>query len=260
VSLLAAALALCGIVTPQAAAAPAVSLRAKLTPNRLDAATAVSIGFRLAPGPQGEQPPLSEFDLRLPPGMTFAGSTLGLAVCSPARLLALGPGGCPHESLIGFGSAQVRVPFGTQAVREAAPLSIFMARPVGQRTTALFYFDGRRPVLAPLLLRSEVATLPGSGNSALITPIPPILTTPDGPEAAVRALRATIGPSRLRYFKRVDGRVVAYHPRGIAIPSSCPPGGFVFAAELRFRDGSHAHAETAVPCPGSRGGQGGGGE
>jgi len=247
-----AALALGGIAAP-ASAAPAVTLRAQLRPDRPGAATAVSLGFQIAPGPGGELPPLGDFALRLPPGMSFAASTLGLATCSAARLLSAGAAGCPHESLIGFGSARVRVPFGAQVVREAAPVSIFMAQPVGQRTTALFYFDGRRPVIAPLVLRSEVVTPRGSADSVLRTPIPPIAGPPDGPEGTMLALRATIGPSRLRYSKRVGRRVVAYRPRGIAIPRRCPRRGFVFAAEFRFRDGSRTNAATAVPCPGSAG-------
>jgi hypothetical protein len=245
---LAATLALTGLAAP-AAAAPAVTLRAELRPLRLGAATAVSFGFHVAAGPRGELPPLSSFALRLPSGMGFAASELGLATCTAPTLLSRGAGGCPHESLIGFGSAQVRVPFGTQAVREVAHVSIFMAQPVAQRTTTLFYFDGRKPVIAPLVLQSEVLTQRTSPGSVLTTPIPPIPTAPESPEGAMVALRASIGPRRLRYFKRVDGRNVVYRPRGIAIPTTCPPGGFAFVAEFRFRDGSRTEARSTVPCP-----------
>lgn len=238
-----------GGLASAAAAAPTVTLQAKLRPTKLGAASTVSLGFHVAAGPHGEQPPLGDFALRLPTGMGFAGSTLGLATCAAPALLARGAGGCPHESLIGFGYAQVQVPFGAQLVRETARVSIFMARPVRQHTTTLFYFDGRRPVIAPLVLRSEVVTPEGSLDSVLTTPVPPILTTPDGPEGTLVSLQASIGPPGLRYFKRVDHRTVAYRPRGIAIPETCPPGGFHFAAEFRFRDGSHTRARTRVPCP-----------
>jgi hypothetical protein len=245
---LAAALALAVPAAP-AAAAPAVTLRAELRPLELGADTTVSFGFHVAAGPGGELPPLSNFALRLPSGMGFAASTLGLATCSAPALLSRGAGGCPHESLIGFGAAQVRVPFGTQAVREAARVSIFMAQPVERHTTTLFYFDGRRPVIAPLVLQSEVLTPASSPGSVLRTPIPPIPTAPESPEGAMVALRASIGPRRLRYFKRIDGRTVAYRPRGIGIPAICPPGGFAFLAEFSFRDGSRTTARSTVPCP-----------
>jgi hypothetical protein len=241
-------LVLGGLASP-AAAAPTVSLRAKLEPLKLGADTTVSLGFHVARGPRGELPPLSNFALRLPSGMGFAASTLGLATCSASTLLARGVPGCPHESLIGFGAAQVQVPFGTQVVPETARVSILMTRPVEGHTTTLFYFDGRRPVIAPLVLKSEIVTPESSLDSVLRTPIPPIPTAPEGPEGAMRALRASIGPPGLRYFKRVNHRTVAYRPRGISIPETCPPGGFAFAAKFRFRDGSRTGAKTVVPCP-----------
>jgi hypothetical protein len=244
-----AVLVLAGLASP-AAAAPVVSLQAKLQPEKLGASTSVSLGFHVVPGPRGELPPLSSFALRLPSGMGFAATTLGLATCSAPALLSMGPHGCAHESLIGFGSAQVQVPFGTQIVHEAARVSIFMTKPVDQHTTALFYFDGRKPVIAPLVLQSEVVTPANSHDSVLTTAIPPIPTVPDGPEVTMVALRASIGPRRLRYFKHVHHRLVAYRPKGISIPETCPSRGFTFVAKFRFRDSSSAVARTVVPCPG----------
>ncbi len=246
--ILAAGLILAGSAPP-AVAAPAIAFQAQLEPLRLGAGTTVSLGFHVAPGPSGELPPLSEFALRLPSGMGFASSRLGLATCSEPMLLSGGAGACPHESLIGFGSAQVQVPFDAQAVREVARVSIFMARPVGGHTTTIFYFDGRRPVIAPLALRGEIVTPDGSPDSVLETPIPPILTGPESPEGTMVALRASIGPRRLRYFKRVDHRIVAYRPRGMTLPETCPSGGFPFVAEFRFRDGSSTRARSVVACP-----------
>jgi hypothetical protein len=243
-----AVLLLGGLASP-AAAAPAVSLRAKLEPLKPGANTTVSLSFHVTRGPHGELPPLSNFALRLPSGMGFAASTLGLATCSASTLLARGVPGCPHESLIGFGAAQVQVPFGTQVVRETAHVSIFMTRPVRQHTTTLFYFDGRKPVIAPLVLQSEIVTPESSHDSVLTTPIPPIPTAPEGPEGTMLSLRASIGPPSLRYFKRVNHRTVAYRPRGISIPETCPSGGFAFVAKFRFRDGSSTGARTVVPCP-----------
>jgi hypothetical protein len=241
-----------GVSAAPALAAPKATLRANLQPNRLGADTTVSIGFRIDPGADGELPPLSGFSLRLPSGMGFAASTLGLATCSASTLLSRGANGCPHESLMGFGSARVQVPFDTGAVSETASVSIFMTKPVSQRTTTLFYFDGRRPVIAPLVLQSQVLTPRGSHDSVLATPIAPIPTVPDGPEVAMVALRASIGPPTLRYFKRVDHRRVAYKPEGLSIPGRCPRGGFGFGASFLFRDGSRTGAQAVVPCPPSR--------
>lgn len=232
-----------------AVAAPQAMLTAKLQPGKPGATGAVSIAFHLRPGRGEALPSLSDFALRMPAGMGFAASQLGLATCSASRLLSFGAQGCPHESLMGYGSAQVRVPFGTQTVGEAARVFIFMAKPVDERTTTLFYFDGRSPVIAPIVLRSQVVTPDGSSESVLDTPVQAIPSTPDGPEASLVALRSTLGPLSLRYHRRVGGRRVPYWPGGISIPARCPRGGFRFEARFTFRDGSKMRAHTTVPCP-----------
>lgn len=237
------------LTAPVTVAAPQATLTAKLRPEKLGAAAEVSVAFHLRPGLGEALQPLTNFALHLPRGMGFASSQLGLATCSPSRLLSSGVNGCPRESLMGNGSAQVRVPFGTQVVNETARVFIFMTEPVDEKTTTLFYFDGRRPVIAPIVLQSQVVTPEGSADSILDTPVQPIPSTPDGPEASLVAMRSTLGPANLRYYHRVGGRRVPYRPEGLSIPARCPDGGFSFEASFRFRDGSQIRAHTTVPCP-----------
>jgi hypothetical protein len=250
-SLISAAFVLSASAVP-AVATPQATLKAKFRPEKLGASTAVSISFHLHSDPGEAAPTISNFALRLPRGMGFGASELGLATCSESSLLSSGVRGCPRESLMGTGSALVEVPFSTQIVRERARVFIFMARPVAEQTTTLFYFDGRRPVIAPLVLQSQIVTPEGSFNSILNTPVQAIPSAPDGPEGRMVALRSTIGPSTLRYFRRVNHRRVAYRPEGLSLPNRCPRGGFRFAASFRFRDGSQTHAYTSIPCPQQR--------
>ncbi|MGN6664378.1 MAG: hypothetical protein ACTHK6_09290 [Solirubrobacterales bacterium] len=242
-----------------AVATPQATLKAKFRPERLGAPTAVSLAFHLHAASGEALPALTDFALRLPRGMGFGASELGLATCSESSLLSSGVRGCPRESLMGTGSAQVRVPFSNQVVRERARVFIFMARPVAEQTTTLFYFDGRRPVIAPIVLQSQIVTPEGSSDSILDTPVQTIPTAPDGPEARMVALRSTIGPSTLRYFRRVNHRRVPYRPEGLSLPDRCPPGGFRFAASFRFQDGSRTDARAAIPCPTSHARHRGGG-
>jgi hypothetical protein len=248
------ALLLAALFPLGAVAAPRATLTARIRPEKLGTAGAVSVAFHLRPGAGEALPALSDFALRLPPGMGFAASQLGLATCSSSRLLSSGVQGCPHESLMGYGSAQVRVPFGAQAIRETARVFIFMAKPVDEITTTLFYFDGRSPVIAPIVLQSQVVTPEGSSDSILDTPVQAIPSTPDGPEASLVALRSTLGPLNLRYYRRVGGRRVPYWPEGISIPARCPHGGFRFEASFTFRDDSKMRDHTTVPCPRAPGG------
>jgi hypothetical protein len=66
--------------------------------------------------------------------------------------------------------------------------------------------------------------------------------------SAVR-LRATLGPDGVTYYEHVPGETLDYQPPGILLPPTCPRGGFPFAAQFNFVDGSHASARTVDPCP-----------
>lgn len=58
-----------------------------------------------------------------------------------------------------------------------------------------------------------------------------------------------MAPSGLLYSKRVNGKTVRYHPKGMAVPAVCPAGGFPFAADLHFADGTSVMATTMLACP-----------
>ncbi|MGH2913219.1 MAG: hypothetical protein ACRDJ3_12170, partial [Solirubrobacteraceae bacterium] len=63
-------------------------------------------------------------------------------------------------------------------------------------------------------------------------------------------LRATIGPRKVTYYEKAAGRTLAYRPKGILLPHSCPRHGFPFSAQFSFLGGSIVGARTAVHCPG----------
>jgi hypothetical protein len=233
-----------GVVAP-----PPVTLQAALDPEQLGESTTVSIGFRIA-SPPGQPPsPLTEFDVRLPAGMGLAATTLGLETCSTEALLRGGADGCSVESRMGFGSASVEASLGSQLVNESARVSILMGEPIAGHTTMLYYFEGKAPVIAPLVFPSEVLSVANSPTSEFDTAIPPIPALPGSPDVSILSLRASIGPNHLTYYKHVHGRLVGYKPIGMSVPPTCPRGGFVFSGEFGFQDGSHTTAATKVACP-----------
>ncbi len=238
-----------GLPLALAATAPAVALHAALHPERLDESTTVSIGFQIE-AEAGQLPsPLTEFDVRLPAGMGLAATTLGLATCSPKALLLGGSSDCSTESRMGFGSASAKVSLGPQIVSESARISILMGQSIGGHTTMLYYFEGKAPVIAPLVFPSEVLSVANSLTSEFDTEIPLIPTLPGAPDVAISSMRANIGPDNLTYHRRVDGRVMGYRPTGMSVPPTCPRGGFVFSAEFGFQDGAHTSATSTVACP-----------
>jgi hypothetical protein len=236
------------------AAAPVAKLYASFTPDRLGASTTIAFGFRLATPAGLAPPPLTALALKMPAGLNYTTTTLGLAICEPAVLLAQGVAGCSPNSRLGYGSARVEVPFGSGSGHEIPEIQALEGptSPAGNQVV-LFYATGHSPVSAQLVFRGEVLPAYGRFGSQLNTVVPLVPTVPSAPDVSIISAQSTIGPNRLTYYRYVHGRKVAFHPRGVAVPERCPPGGFPFDAQFSFQDGSQASASASVPCPSRRG-------
>jgi hypothetical protein len=236
------------------AARPAQSARltATLTPEHLGQGTTIGFNLRIITPGGRLPPPLTVVDLRYPQDLGVATSGLGLDTCAPALLEAAGPSGCPSDSVMGIGSAVAEIPVGPEIVSETAPVTIFRAPTENGQIAMVLYANGATPVDAQILLPSLLlpATAPFGGRVKIDVPLVPSL--PDSPDVAVVRLTTTLGPLGITYYEREHGRTVAYHPRGLQLPDSCPRGGFQFAAELGFVGGGRATARAVVPCPGDR--------
>jgi hypothetical protein len=77
--------------------------------------------------------------------------------------------------------------------------------------------------------------------------VPLVASLPEGPAVAVVRVHVTLG-GRLTYYERAHGKLLAYHPRGIVLPRRCPHGGFRFAANFGFLDGTRASARLSERC------------
>ncbi len=237
----------CACVPGVAAASETVELHASFTPDRLGASTTIGLGFQIS-GPDGQAPsPLTRADLRLPSGIEYLTSTLGLAVCEPAVLLA-------HRVRQRAG----RSPVGRRRRRrDAQHRSVHGPSTRNGDTVVVFYADGRTPVAAQVVFEGEL--IPGFGpfsSGSLDNAVPLVAGVPEGPDVSIRSVQTTIGPGGLLYTRRVHGRTVHFHPSGVGVPEHCPRGGFRFAARFGFADGTTASAASTVPCPARRHGQG----
>lgn len=248
--LTAATVCACALPSNPASASQTAKLDVHLQPERLGASTTIVFGFEIV-GSGGQVPsPLTEVDLRYPGDLGIAGSGLGVEECLRPILEALGPDGCPTDSRMGYGSARVEVPFGPMIVSETATTKTFMAPISSGHLALLFYADGVTPISAQIVFPALITTAPPPFGGSLNTTVPLVPSVPEAPDVAVVELRTTLGPLHLTYYKRIAGRRVAYTPRGIVLPRSCPKGGFPFAAHFAFQDGTHSTASTDVPCPG----------
>jgi hypothetical protein len=249
--LVALATALSCAVAPAAARAVSeqATLSASFSPDRLATPTTITFGFHLATAEGTAPPPLTGLDLKLPAGMNYTTTTLGLAICQPAVLQAQGPVGCPANSRLGYGSAYVEVPFGTGAGHEIPEVQALAGPSPKGNLVVLFYANGLYPVSAQLTFAGEVLPASGRFGSQLATNVPLVTSVPGGPDVSIVNVTSTIGPSHLTYYKHVHGRLVPFHPRGVAVPERCPRGGFPFAADFTFEDRSQTSATTNIPCP-----------
>jgi hypothetical protein len=143
---------------------------------------------------------------------------------------------------MGSGSATVEVPFGPTVVEEHAALELFAAPSSDGYLHLAILAVGREPVIANVVITGVLL----EGRLHIGVPVVPGL--PGGPDVSIKRIRASLGGA-LTYYERVGGRTVAYRPRGIGLPDSCPHGGWRLGAQLAFQDGRHSHAATVVKCP-----------
>jgi hypothetical protein len=234
---------------PLPAGAETASLHASFSPNRLGASTTIAFSFKLQASGGGIPAPLTAIDLRLPPGIDYLSTTLGLATCGPAVLAAHGTVGCPPNSLLGSGSALVEVPFGVGSGKEIPDIEAVMGPPAHENIVVEFYANGLSPVLAQIVMQAELIAGSDKLPGRLDTQVPQIASVPGGPPVSILSVKATIGPAGLTYYERRHGHRVAFHPRGVSVPEHCPHGGFHFSASFAFADGTSATAAYSVPCP-----------
>jgi hypothetical protein len=242
---------LLGVCLPEAASAATerATLHASFTPNRLGASTTISFTFHVETVEGLAPSPMTSLDLRMPAGINYTSTTLGLAICRPEALLAGGLAGCSPNSRLGFGSALVEVPFGVGSGTEIPEIQAVMGPPRNGNIVVLFYANGLWPVYAQLVFTGEVLPDSGRFGSQLATTVPPVQSVPGGSDVSIVSAQTTIGPNHLTYYRHRHGRLVRFHPIGVSVPERCPRGGFPFSAEFGFQDGSRTSASTAVPCP-----------
>ncbi len=243
------AVAALGYATSCALASETVVLHTSFSPERLGASTTIGFGFDIASSEGALPSPLRAVSLKLPAGLNYLDTTLGLAICQPASLLARGLAGCSPNSRLGFGSAFVEVPFGEGAAHEIPHIDALMGPPHGHNTVVLFYADGREPVYAQIVFAGELIAGSQSFGGSLNADIPLIPSVTAGPPVSIVRVRTTIGPAHLTYYERRHGHTVAFHPVGVSLPPRCPRGGFEFVAQFDFTDATSVTATSTVPCP-----------
>jgi hypothetical protein len=240
---------LCACLPAAAQAAQSVKLTATLIPEQLGHGTTVGFAFVIETPADRVPPPLIGVDLSYPGNLGFALSGLGLATCTQVTLEVWGVEGCPADSQMGYGAALAEIPAESTILQEPAEVAIVRAPALGGHLALLFYADGRTPVSAQIVFPGVLIPAPAPFGGELHADVPLVPGLPRSPNVAIVRLRSTLGPRHLTYYRRVNGRRIAYNPKGFLLPKRCPRGGFPFAGVFTFADGSTAAARTSVACP-----------
>jgi hypothetical protein len=244
------ALTSCACFASTAMAAQSVHLKVAFHPDQTGAPTTIELGFRVSASQNADLSPVTSLDLHLPAHMGITTTTLGQSNCYPENLIYGGLQGCSANARIGFGDATAVVPIvGSEDVQEQASLTALMGPPAESRLEILFYAEALSPVFAQFVFPGVVLSDTKPYGEQISTAVPLLKAWPEGPYVALETFNSTIGPLHLTYHRQVSGRTISYQPHGVTVPRRCPRGGYPFAVELHFQDGSQASAHYNVACP-----------
>jgi hypothetical protein len=233
-----AALLMFAISGGTARAETSATIAPSLDPSRLGAEGALAFDINFVGGEFGVPAPVRRSVLRFPAGLGI--EVPELRSCAPARLRSQGPSGCPAQSEIGRGSALAEAHVGSQILRENIALSVFLGPLSNPQPTLEVLAQGRTPFEERVVLQGTVISASAPFGEELVLSIPAIPTLPLEPDASIVNLSLTLGAS---------GPHRARDANTVLVPSSCPAGGFPFAAEFTYADGSSSSSLAKTPCP-----------
>lgn len=232
------ALAICMEQSVSAVAQSTATITPSLSPNRLDAKGSLTLTIVYAGITSSVPSPARRALLRFPAGLHL--EIPALRSCSAARLRAHGAGDCPVQSKIGYGQALVESNAGSQFITEHVTLSVFLGPLQNFQPTFEVLGVGSTPLQQRIVLSGTVVSDHAPYGEALVMHIPPIPTLPLEPDASLAWLTLTVGTTTHR---------MARDANTVVVPERCPTGGFPFAGEFTYADGSTSSALATALCP-----------
>jgi hypothetical protein len=209
-----------------------------LSPDRLGAEGALQLTINYSSDESAVPLPVTSSVLRFPAGLGV--EIPHLRSCSPTRLRAQGPRACPPQSLLGHGHAVAEAQAGSQIVSEGIDLTLFLGPFHNLQPTFEILGQGYSPFDERVVLTGTVRPDNPPYGEDLVLSIPPIPTLPLEPDASIVSMSLTVGTVKPRHPITVNT---------VVVPPSCPAGGFPFAAEFTYADGSTSSALASAACP-----------
>jgi hypothetical protein len=213
------------------------TIRPSFAPDKLGAKAAFTFAVHFNGGELGVPSPVRRAVVHLPPGLTM--NIPKFRSCSKARLRAHGAKGCPARSEIGTGHALADVHTGGTVESEEAVVSAFVGPPRGANPTIEIVGQGYSPLDERVVITATALPDKAPYGEKLEMSIPAIPSIPLEPNASTVSFSLTIGGANLK----------RRNPNTVLLPSRCPSGGFPFAAEFGYEDGTTSTSTATVPCP-----------
>ena len=217
------------------------------TPDRLGAATNLSITASFASSADVVPAPLSKLTLYGPAGLRV--EARGAGTCTEAALIQRGPPGCPADSRVGFGGGIGVLAFPSGPVGEPFTLDFFFGPSQHGHLRLLAHASGSSPLAVEAVAIAKEIRAPEPYGLGFTVQVPKISTIPGAAYASIESAFVTLGASNVAYFKAVHGRRTLVHLKGLIVPASCPAGGFPTRGTVEFADGATFTVNPAIPCP-----------
>ncbi len=213
------------------------AIKPSFSPDRLGAKAAFTFDVHFTGGAFGVPSPVRKAVVQLPPGLSM--NIPHLSSCTRARLQARGASGCPSRSLIGTGHALADVHAGAGVESEEAKVWAFLGPPQGLNPTIEILGQGYTPLEERVVITATVLPDRPPYGEELVMSIPAIPSIPYEPNASTVSFSVTVGGARFRN----------HSPNTVLLPTHCPAGGFPFATEFGYEDGTTSTTTATVPCP-----------
>jgi hypothetical protein len=225
----------------------ALIVKEAFTPDRLGAATNLSITASFASSADVPPSPIDGLTLYGPAGLGI--QARGAGTCTEVVIEQRGPAGCPADSRVGFGGGIAVVALAGQLVREQFTLDFFFASAAHGHLSLLAYVSGTTPVTTGFVVVAQEIPTPKPYGLGFSVRVPRVSTVPGVEYASVESAFATLGADDVAYFETVHGRRTLVHVKGLTVPRTCPVGGFPTRASVEFTNGAAFTVNPTIPCP-----------
>jgi hypothetical protein len=212
------------------------TLSAAISPDRLGTSGSLTVALHFASDELGLPAPLQRAIVRFPARMRL--EIPHLRSCSIEHLQNVGARECPPQSKLGAGHALVESRSASETIVESVELSAFLGPPNHLQPTLALLGQGTTPLAVHMVVSGAVLADRAPYGEKLVMSIPPIATVPLEPDASIVDLSLTVGTER-----------PTRTANAIRVPRKCPAGGFPFAGEFTYADGSSGSATSTIRCP-----------